>query len=121
VTPSRAGPAGRGRAGVTRAAFTGPADRRSLLDRAHRGDIVGALGRIPSQDTGPRRSLRGHAAALLAVMGPGVVVLAADNDAGGISTYAQVGQDYGLRFVWLLLVLAGVLLVNQEMVGRLDR
>jgi Mn2+/Fe2+ NRAMP family transporter len=52
-------------------------------------------------------------------MGPGVVVLAADNDAGGISTYAQAGQDYGLRFVWLLLVLAGVLLVNQEMVGRL--
>ena len=119
MTPSRAGPARSGRAGVTRAAFTAPADRRSLLDRAHRGDIVGALGRIPSQETGPRRSLRGRAAALLAVMGPGVVVLAADNDAGGISTYAQAGQDYGLRFVWLLLVLAGVLLVNQEMVGRL--
>jgi len=119
VTLSRAGPADSGQAGVTRAAFTGPADRRSLLDRAHRGDIVGALGRIPSQDTGPRRSLRGHAASLLAVVGPGVVVLVADNDAGGISTYAQVGQDYGLRFAWLLLVLAGVLLVNQEMVGRL--
>jgi len=119
VTPSRAGPAGSGRAGVTRAAFTGPADRRSLLDRAHRGDIVGALGRIPAQETGPRRSRRGHAAALLAVMGPGVVVLAADNDAGGISTYAQAGQDFGLRFLWLLLVLAVVLLVNQEMVGRL--
>ena len=119
MTPSRAGPAGSGRAGVTRAAFTAPADRRSVLDRAHRGDIVGALGRIPSQDTGPRRSRRGHAAALLAVMGPGLVVLAADNDAGGISTYAQAGQDYGLRFTWLLVVLAGVLLVNQEMVGRL--
>jgi Mn2+/Fe2+ NRAMP family transporter len=90
-----------------------------VLDRAHRGDIVGALGRIPSQDTGPRRSRRGRAAALLAVMGPGVIVLVADNDAGGISTYAQVGQRYGLRFLWLLAVLAGVLLVNQEMVGRL--
>jgi Mn2+/Fe2+ NRAMP family transporter len=90
-----------------------------VLDRAHRGDIVGALGRIPSQDTGPRRSPRGRAAALLAVMGPGVIVLVADNDAGGISTYAQVGQHYGLRFLWLLAVLAGVLLVNQEMVGRL--
>jgi Mn2+/Fe2+ NRAMP family transporter len=52
-------------------------------------------------------------------MGPGVIVLAADNDAGGISTYAQAGQDYGLRFAWLLLILAGALLVNQEMVGRL--
>jgi len=119
MTPSRPSPARGGRAGVTRAAFTAPEDRRSVLDRAHRGDIVGALGRIPSQETGPRRSLRGHAAALLAVLGPGVVVLVADNDAGGISTYAQAGQDYGLRFVWLLLILAGALLVNQEMVGRL--
>ena len=109
----------RDRPGVTRVAFTPAADRRSVLDRAHRGDIVGALGRIPSQETGPRRSSRGRVAALLAVMGPGVIVLAADNDAGGISTYAQAGQDYGLRFVWLLLVLGGALLVNQEMVGRL--
>jgi Mn2+/Fe2+ NRAMP family transporter len=99
--------------------FTASADRRSVLDRAHRGDVVGALGRIPSHDTAPRKSFRGHAAALLAVMGPGVIVLVADNDAGGISTYAQAGQDYGLRFLWLLLVLVGVLLVNQEMVGRL--
>ncbi|HVX20766.1 MAG TPA: NRAMP family divalent metal transporter [Acidimicrobiales bacterium] len=52
-------------------------------------------------------------------MGPGVVVLVADNDAGGISTYAQVGQDDGLRFLWLLVVLAAALLVNQEMVSRL--
>jgi Mn2+/Fe2+ NRAMP family transporter len=101
--------------------FTAVEDRRSVLDRAHRGDITGALGRVPSQDTGPRHSLRGRAATLLAVMGPGVVVLTADNDAGGIATYAQAGQDYGLRFLWLLAVLAGVLLVNQEMVGRLGR
>ena len=119
MTPTPASAGRGGQAGVTQAAFAPPADRRSVLDRAHRGDIVGALGRIPSQDTSPRRSLRGHVAALLAVMGPGVIVLVADNDAGGISTYAQAGQDYGLRFLWLLLVLAGVLLVNQEMVGRL--
>ena len=119
MTPTPAGPASSNRARVTRAVFTPSEDRRSVLDRAHRGDVTGALGRIPSQDTGPRRSLRSRAATLLAVMGPGVVVLAADNDAGGISTYAQVGQDYGLRFLWLLAVLAGVLLVNQEMVARL--
>ena len=52
-------------------------------------------------------------------MGPGLIVMAADNDAGGISTYAQAGQDFGFRFLWLIIVLAGVLLVNQEMVGRL--
>jgi Mn2+/Fe2+ NRAMP family transporter len=59
---------------------------------------------VPSVDTGPRR-LRHRLVTLLAVMGPGVIVLVADNDAGGISTYAQVGQDHGLRFLWLLLVL----------------
>ena len=104
---------------VTQAWFSPPADRRSLLDRAHRGDIVGALGRVRSADTGPRRRYRRRVAAFLAIMGPGVIVLAADNDAGGIATYAQAGQDYGLRFLWLLVVMAGVLLVNQEMVGRL--
>ena len=105
--------------GVTRVAFGPSADRRSVLDRAHRGDIIGALGRVASADTGPRGSLRRRVLTLLAVMGPGVIVLAADNDAGGIATYAQAGQDYGLRFLWLLVLLAGVLLVNQEMVGRL--
>src|SRR5690242_13102039 len=102
---------------VTAVCFGPSADRRSLLDRAHRGDIIGALGRIPAADTGPRPSRRRRIAALLAIMGPGVIVLVADNDAGGLSTYAQAGQDYGLRFLWLLVVMAGFLLVNQEMVG----
>ena len=119
MTRVPAGPPRSSRPQVARAAFAAPADRRSVLDRAHRGDITGALGRVPAEDTGPRRSLRGRAAVLLAVMGPGVVVLVADNDAGGISTYAQAGQDYGLGFLWVLAVLAVVLLVNQEMVGRL--
>jgi Mn2+/Fe2+ NRAMP family transporter len=105
--------------GVTRVSFGPPADRRSVLDRAHRGDIIGALGRVPSVDTGPRRGLRHRLVTLLAVMGPGVVVLVADNDAGGISTYAQVGQDDGLRFLWLLAILIPALLVQQEMVARL--
>jgi len=109
----------RGSDGVTQGAFGPSADRRSLLDQAHRGDIVGALGTVGSADTGPRRTLQRRAATLLAVMGPGIIVMAADNDAGGISTYAQAGQDYGLRCVWLLVLLAGVLLVNQEMTGRL--
>lgn len=108
-----------GGSGITQAWFAPSADRRSVLDRAHRGDIVGALGQVPSADTGTRRSHRRRVAAFLAIAGPGVIVMVADNDAGGISTYAQAGQDYGLRFLWLLGALAGVLLVNQAMVGRL--
>jgi Mn2+/Fe2+ NRAMP family transporter len=101
------------------ASFAPPADRRSVLDRAHRGDIDGALGRVRAIDTGPRKTSRRRLATLLAVMGPGLVVMVADNDAGGISVYAEAGQNYGLTLVWLLLLLAPVLFVNQEMVARL--
>jgi NRAMP (natural resistance-associated macrophage protein)-like metal ion transporter len=107
------------RTAVTAGHFGPDADRRSAEDRAHRGDIKGALGVVSSLDTGPRRTLSHRLTTLLAVMGPGLVVMVADNDAGGISTYAQAGQQYGLRLVWLLALLAPVLYVNQEMVSRL--
>ncbi|HYL03415.1 MAG TPA: divalent metal cation transporter, partial [Steroidobacteraceae bacterium] len=55
----------------------------------------------------------------LILAGPGIVVMVADNDAGGISTYAEAGQDYGLRFAWPLLLLVPVLFFHQEMVARL--
>ena len=52
-------------------------------------------------------------------MGPGLIVMVGDNDAGGVSTYAQAGQDYGYSLLWVLLLLIPVLIVNQEMVVRL--
>jgi Mn2+/Fe2+ NRAMP family transporter len=39
----------------------------------------------------------------LMVMGPGFIVMIADNDAGAVSTYVQAGANYGLHFMWLLL------------------
>jgi NRAMP (natural resistance-associated macrophage protein)-like metal ion transporter len=56
---------------------------------------------------------------LLAIMGPGLIVMVGDNDAGGVSTYAQAGQNYGTSLLWVLLLLIPVLIVNQEMVVRL--
>ena len=104
---------------VTTVAFGPVADRRNAADRAHRGDLSGALGVVSALDTGPRRGIRRHLAAFLAVLGPGIVVMVADNDAGGISTYAQAGQDYGMRLAWPLLLLVPVLFFHQEMVARL--
>ena len=104
---------------VARPTFTPPAERRSVLDRAHVGDIEGALGTVASFDTAPRRSLRRRLATLLAIMGPGLVVMTADNDAGGLAVYAQAGQNYGTSLLWVLLLLAPVLFINQEMVARL--
>ena len=110
---------GGGDAAVVYPPFRGSADRRSLLDRAHRGDILGAFGSVESFDTGPRLSPRRRLATFLAIAGPGIVVLVADNDAGSFSVYAQAGQDYGLGLLWLFLLLAPVLYVLQEMVARL--
>src|ERR1700692_4654473 len=90
-----------------------------VLDEAHIGDIRGALGTIAMHDSGERHGWRSRAMALLAIMGPGLVVMVGDNDAGGVSTCAQAGQNYGTSLLWVLLLLMPVLIVNQEMVIRL--
>jgi Mn2+/Fe2+ NRAMP family transporter len=90
-----------------------------VLDEAHIGDIRGALGTIRVHDTGERHGWRSRGMALLAIMGPGLIVMVGDNDAGGVSTYAQAGQNYGTSLLWVLLLLIPVLIVNQEMVIRL--
>ncbi len=93
--------------------------RSAVLDSQHTGDIRGALGTITAGDTGPRRGLSATLKTLLAVVGPGLIVMVGDNDAGAFATYGQAGQDYGTRLVWTLLLLVPVLYVNQEMVLRL--
>src|ERR1039458_3271264 len=90
-----------------------------VLDEAHIGDIRGALGTIKMHDSGERHGWSSRAMALLAIMGPGLIVMVGDNDAGGVSTYAQAAQNYGYTLLWVLLLLIPVLLVNQEMVVRL--
>jgi NRAMP (natural resistance-associated macrophage protein)-like metal ion transporter len=91
----------------------------AVLDDAHVGDIQGAFGTIRQHDTGARRSWTARLLTLLAIMGPGLIVMVGDNDAGGVSTYAQAGQNFGLTLLWTLPLLIPVLIVNQEMVVRL--
>jgi Mn2+/Fe2+ NRAMP family transporter len=91
----------------------------AVLDREHVGDIRGALGTISLGDTAPRRGRRAHLKTLLAIIGPGLIVMVGDNDAGAFATYGQAGQNYGTRLLWTLLLLVPVLYVNQEMVLRL--
>jgi Mn2+/Fe2+ NRAMP family transporter len=96
------------------------AERRSaVLDSAHEGDIRGALGTIRLDDTAPRRGTSAYLKTLLAIIGPGLIVMCGDNDAGAFATYGQTGQDYGTKLLWTLLLLVPVLYVNQEMVLRL--
>jgi Mn2+/Fe2+ NRAMP family transporter len=99
-------------------AVLGPPGRRTVLDGAHVGDIHGALGTLRQHASRPR-TRRHRLLALLAVMGPGLIVMVGDNDAGGVATYAQAGQNYHLTLLWTLVLLVPVLIVNQEMVVRL--
>jgi NRAMP (natural resistance-associated macrophage protein)-like metal ion transporter len=91
----------------------------AVLDDEHVGDIRGALGTIRVGDTGARPTVSSKMKTLLAVVGPGLIVMVGDNDAGAFSTYGQAGQNYGTRLLWTLLLLIPVLYVNQEMVLRL--
>jgi Mn2+/Fe2+ NRAMP family transporter len=91
----------------------------AVLDSAHLGDIRGALGTIRHDDVGPRSGLWNRFKTLLAILGPGLIVMVGDNDAGAFGTYAQAGQNYGTSLLWALALLIPVLYVNQEMVLRL--
>src|SRR5713226_2577756 len=53
------------------------------------------------------------------IAGPGIVVMVADNDAGGITTYAATGAKYGYNLIWFLLLLIPVAYYVQEMTVRL--
>ena len=55
----------------------------------------------------------------LLVVGPGLIVMAADNDAGAVSTYTQAGAQYGTHLLWLLILLLPTCYFIQEMVARL--
>jgi NRAMP (natural resistance-associated macrophage protein)-like metal ion transporter len=55
----------------------------------------------------------------LAVVGPGLIVANAGNDAGGIFTYSNVGAKYGLGLLWAMIPICICLIVVQEMVARL--
>ena len=89
------------------------------LDTEHVGDIRGGFGTISRHDTGPRSGWWPRIKVLLAILGPGLIVMVGDNDAGAFGTYTQAGQNYGTTLLWTLLLLVPVLYVNQEMVLRL--
>jgi NRAMP (natural resistance-associated macrophage protein)-like metal ion transporter len=55
----------------------------------------------------------------LILAGPGIIVMIADNDAGGITTYAATGARYGYHLLWFLLFLGPVAYYVQEMTVRL--
>jgi Mn2+/Fe2+ NRAMP family transporter len=67
-----------------------------------------------------RSDLWGKVLLGLALIGPGVLVMLGDNDAGGVITYAQTGAARGLGFfIPLMIPLAFIAYIVQEMTIRL--
>ncbi|MHB1993416.1 NRAMP family divalent metal transporter [Metallibacterium scheffleri] len=66
------------------------------------------------------RTLPNRLLLVLALVGPGLLVMLGDNDAGGVLTYAQTGAAYGLGiFLPMILVLGFIAYIVQEMTIRL--
>jgi Mn2+/Fe2+ NRAMP family transporter len=61
----------------------------------------------------------GAFAAVLAIVGPGIITANVDNDAGGITTYSLAGGNFGYAHLWTLAPVAVLLFVIQEMSARL--
>jgi Mn2+/Fe2+ NRAMP family transporter len=73
----------------------------------------------PAFPVSPRAAARIRFAAVLAVLGPGLVSGFADNDAGGITTYTLAGARFGYALLWVLLVSQVALFFTQEAGARL--
>ena len=65
-----------------------------------------------------RRSKR-RTLIFLAALGPGIITMIADNDAGGISTYSQTGAKTGFNLLWAMIILVPMAYYVQEMTVRL--
>ena len=83
------------------------------------GDIVGALGTLKRSEAVRPDSWRRKLRVLLVILGPGLIVMGGGNDAGGVQVYLQLGQDYGMKLLWCLVLLFPILFFCQEMVVRL--
>jgi NRAMP (natural resistance-associated macrophage protein)-like metal ion transporter len=57
------------------------------------------------------RGRRITAAAVVAVVGPGLLAGLSDDDPGGITTYSILGADHGYRLLWVLTLSTAMLIV----------
>ena len=64
-------------------------------------------------------SRRSRLAALLAIVGPGLLAGLSDDDPAGITTYSILGAEHGYRLLWVLALSTVALLVYHEVAARM--
>jgi NRAMP (natural resistance-associated macrophage protein)-like metal ion transporter len=67
----------------------------------------------------PHLLRRGSLAALLAVLGPGILAGLSDDDPAGITTYSILGTDHGYRLLWVLAVSTIALIAFHDLAARM--
>jgi Mn2+/Fe2+ NRAMP family transporter len=58
-------------------------------------------------------------AALLSVMGPGVIAGLSDDDPAGITTYSQLGAKFAYQMLWVLVISTIALILFQDLGARI--
>ena len=83
-------------------------------------DIVRVKERKEIKRLRSEKSLLNKLLLVILLIGPGMLVMLADNDAGGVITYAITGATYGISiFIPFLLLMIFVAYIVQEMTVRL--
>jgi Natural resistance-associated macrophage protein len=62
---------------------------------------------------------RGGLAAVVAVLGPGLLAGLSDDDPAGITTYSILGADHGYRLLWALTASTALLILFHELAARM--
>ena len=63
--------------------------------------------------------MRLRAAAVLAVLGPGLLAGLSDDDPAGITTYSILGADHGYRLIWVLVIATAMLILYHAIAVRI--
>src|ERR1044071_9714787 len=58
-------------------------------------------------------------AALVAVLGPGLLAGLSDDDPAGITTYSILGADHGYRLLWVLAISTIALIAYHDLAARM--
>lgn len=66
-----------------------------------------------------RKGIFASIVVFLSLLGPGIITGNFGNDAGGITTYSVCGADFGLTMLWMIIPVCIILVLYQEMSGRM--
>jgi len=92
---------------------------QTLLDAKAAGGSNGSNGKQARPAASRLQRMAMGAAALGAVVGPGLIAGLSDDDAAGITTYSSLGASYGYQLLWVLGVSTIALILFQDLGARI--